>query len=119
MTTRNLTANSNDPTQRPGTKGSKSSESPSPRSILPKGEPLRRRTRNLVDVVTNRATGETAQPVRITCPDHGLLELSTWKPSEAVAFAHSHDEGHGDRIHHAVIEWIADGPWEADPHDVD
>jgi len=69
--------------------------------------------------MTNRATGETPQRVRITCPNHGLLELSTWKPSEAVAFAHSHDEGHGDGLHHAVIEWIADGAWVADPHDVD
>jgi hypothetical protein len=69
--------------------------------------------------MTNRASGETAQQVRITCPDHGLVELGTWKPSEAVVFAHSHDEGHGDGLHHAVIEWIADGAWMANPHDVD
>jgi hypothetical protein len=69
--------------------------------------------------MTEPANEKTAQQVRITCPDHGLLQLSTWKPSEAAAFAHSHDEGHGDGLHHATIEWIADGAWEADPHDVD
>ncbi len=69
--------------------------------------------------MTHRPTSENAQQVRITCPDHGLLQLSRWKPSEAAAFAHSHDEGHGDGLHHAAIEWIADGAWVADPHDVD
>ena len=69
--------------------------------------------------MTIRANAEAPRQVRITCPDHGLLELSTWKPSEAVAFAHSHDEGHGDRLHHAIIEWMTDGAWEADPHDAD
>jgi len=70
-------------------------------------------------MMTNRATSQTAQQVRITCPEHGLLQLNAWKPSEALAFAHSHDEGHGDGLHHAVIDWIADGAWVADPHDVD
>jgi len=59
--------------------------------------------------MTEPATGETADQVRITCPDHGLLQLTTWNPSEAAAFAHSHDEGHGDGLHHAAIEWVADG----------
>jgi len=69
--------------------------------------------------MANRANAETPRRVRITCPDHGLLELNTWKSSEAAALAHSHDEGHGDGLHHAAVEWIADGAWEADPHDVD
>jgi len=69
--------------------------------------------------MTDQRNEETAQRVRITCLDHGLIQLSTCKPREAEAFAHSHDEGHRDGTHHAVIEWITDGAWEADPHDVD
>jgi hypothetical protein len=71
----------------------------------------------LGDVMTNRRTGEAAQQVRITCPEHGLVEIGTWALSQAAGFAHSHDEGHGDGRHHAAIEWITDGPWDADPHD--
>lgn len=68
--------------------------------------------------MTIPATGETAHQARITCPDHGLLQVSVLKSTEAAAFAHSHDEGHGDGQRHAVIEWTTDA-WEADPHDVD
>jgi len=69
-------------------------------------------------IVTRPATGETARRVRITCPDHGPLQLSALRSGEAAAFARSHDEGHCDGQHHAVIEWTTDA-WEADPHDVD
>jgi len=68
-------------------------------------------------MMRNRRTGEAARQVRITCPDHGLVEVGAWTPDEVAAFAHSHDEGHGDGVHHAAIEWITDGAWEADPHD--
>lgn len=66
--------------------------------------------------MTRRPTRGTVGQVRITCPRHGLLQLGALTPEVAVAFARSHDEGHGDGLHHAVIEWITD-PWTADPHD--
>jgi len=69
--------------------------------------------------MVHRRNVETAREVRISCPDHGLIQKGFWKPAEAAAFAHSHDETHHDGLGHVVIEWVADGAWGTGSHDVD